>query len=213
MNAKYSAYPTISLDSKVIAFDAGIRWHVIPLDIMQKHPIIYDKLMDKTNKEVDVSITRCPYTSTIVIYEGKMKLGDTENNNIILKKNGSNIQQLTGECSKKNGNCFVRRWEAYVMTLSNVLHELTDCEYLINETDGDTICEIDTSDEMVGLSYESSDINIGQKYFAIVSDDFIKIKEYISQFHEKMTKKNGFLIPTRIDTWMSFHPDSKKIKL
>ena len=69
------------------------------------------------------------------------------------------------------------------MTLSNVLHELTDCEYLINEPNKDTISEIDMSDEMVGLSYESSDINIGYKYFAIVSDDFIKIKEYIFLEH------------------------------
>jgi len=215
MNAEYSPYPDNNLDlnTMVVAFDAGIRWHVIPVDIMKSFPIIYDKLTDETEKVVDVSITRCPYTSTVVIYEGKFTNEDKKNGNMTLKNNKTIIQQINGECLDKKP-CFVRKWEAYVMTLKNVFNELTDCEYLSNGLDNAVIVqEEDTSDNIVGISYDSSDIEKGIKYIAIVSDDFVKIKEYISQFYLKMTKKNGFMTPSKLDTWMKFYPNSKKINL
>jgi len=213
LKSKYSPYPDNNLDLKsaVIAFDAGIRWHIIPINVMNKYPIIYDKINDESNKDIDVSITRCPYSGTVVIYEGIFTVDGKNKNNITLKKDDYIVQQINGECI--TGKCLIRRWEGYVMTLKDVLHELTDCEYLDYKKDDVDNDISNTSKQIVGLSYDSSDIDKGVKYIALISNDFNKIKEYISKYNIKMTKKNTFMIPTNLETWLDFYPNSKQIEI
>lgn len=143
---KYVPVPPrhLQLQDKVLVYNNGFKWRIIPLEIMKNYPIIYDKVYEKyyqtriNNKynkvTTDITISYCPYTSVSIIYEGVYELdSNVYNNNIVLVNKNTNEKfvQLIGQCLISN-KC-KKRWEVKQMTLKNALKSYPDCEYLFTD--------------------------------------------------------------------------------
>nr|QBK88528.1 MAG: hypothetical protein LCMiAC01_02050 [Mimivirus LCMiAC01] len=161
-----SHIPTnIKLKDIVLVYNDGKVWKIVPIKILLRYPIIYDKYYDmirtKNGKYIisTISITYCPYTSCGLIYFGKyVPTGEVYNNNIILtnKKNQSSeiMAQMIGTLYSRKTNKpvpgVIRREETKIMTLRNALGKYPDCMYLHKTSNSDI-------KPIVGMDYIKKD--------------------------------------------------------
>ncbi len=146
---KFNNNINLDITDTVMAYNDGKVWKIIPLDILLRYPIIYDKYYDRTNTKKgsyiisNITITYCPFSGCGIVYFGKfVPTNKVYNNNIILtnaNKNNNNILvQMTGRIYDKQlkpiENVFLRREEAKIFTLRNALSKYPDCLFLIHNT-------------------------------------------------------------------------------
>ena len=121
----------------VAVYNDGRNWKVIPIDILTRYVVFYDKHFDKIKNKKgenivsDISITFCPYTFAAVIYFKKYApTNKLYRGNIVLKdlEDGLLVPQIIG-------NKFVRKKEIKLMTLRNVISNFPDCSYFNNNID------------------------------------------------------------------------------
>ena len=196
----------IKLSDTIFVYNDGKRWKLVPLSILTRYPIIFDKHYDqiktKRGKFIisDITVTYCPYTGSSIIYYGKYTTtGEVYNNNIILADNNNIMPQLTGilydRKTKKQIHDIVRREEVKIMTLRNAISKYPDYVFLKQEKDIDPLVSetyyhnntilypITHSSSrfhpktlVYGIEYKSNDIEYKNKYSVIVSDDASKNK-------------------------------------
>ena len=93
----------IELYDPVITYNDGQIWKIIPLQIFQRYPIIYDKMYISDKLSVNISIISCPFSLYSIIYDGYFKLdGRIYNNNIVIKRDNKAMIQYTGRFLDNN---------------------------------------------------------------------------------------------------------------
>lgn len=159
----------IELLDDVFVFNNGIKWVVIPKNVLEYHPIIHSSYYDVVDsrgqyKMTDISITYCPFSGSCVIYFGKWYCnGSVYKNNIILSKGDLSIAQLP--CIECSGE-FLRREEVNIMTLRNAIGKYPDCDYLEVDIGGlkkMTIDNYSTTKEII-FNANGNDIDLSNKY-------------------------------------------------
>lgn len=235
-NAKYFPYPretNTNILTYIVVFNNGKKWNIIPLDFLKKNPIIYDKIYEHGIKDrmkqqenvatIDISITYCPYTFTLSIFEGKYKIYNKRaNDNIILQSiDNKNIilEQLTGRSYniKTRQRKTVRRWECYVLTMRESLLYFRDPSYFINTTNKTKSVNVNIKKltPIYAIIYDSKTLPI-----AIINKDdkfnIIKYKTltmYIKEKHSNLVKNLGLVVYTTLETLSKFYKKYDIVKL
>jgi hypothetical protein len=133
----------LKLSDIVYIYNDGNNHKIVPFNIKDKHPIIYDKYYEN-GMVYDISITLCPYTACAAIYFGHFSLSnELYNNNIVLINNDNNTRliQLTGETFKNNNSPMIdelfRRAEVKIMIVRDILIRYPD-SLLLTTNDQDS---------------------------------------------------------------------------
>ncbi len=149
----YHIPSNIKLSDTIFVYNDGKRWKLIPLSILKRYPIVFDKYYDQIKRKKgkfiisDMTVTYCPYTGCSVIYYGKyIPTGEVYNNNIILADSDNNnniMSQMMGilydRKTKKQTHDIVRREEAKIMTLRNAISKYPDYVFLKQKEDIDPL--------------------------------------------------------------------------
>jgi hypothetical protein len=217
----------ISLSDPVVVYNDGRKWKFILLDIVKSYPIVYDKYYEKFKKNgklsvSDITLTYCPYSSSVLIYFGKYKpTGEVYNNNLIISDNiNSFVMQITGieynRTDQKRTNKLIRRAEAKIMTLRDILTMYPDCKYLDFTNNKDPILsekytistKINYKNDnykkdyhpktlVYGIEYLSSNTDSELKYTVIIPKDAKKDK--INSYNIKENKIDDYFNPKMIE--------------
>ena len=197
---KFYLQTNIKLSEVVLVYTNGKKWKIVPLSVLVRYPVIYDKYYDRqeTNKGKyivsDISVTYCPYTGTGVVYYGKYKpTNKIVNGNMVLSDDTHEIVQLTGKQINNKNSPLIRRDEVRIMIMRNALSKYPDALYLHRDFDKDPIVPLSyytntdllhdlkhTSTKyhpktfVLGIEYKNS--NHDTKYSVIVGDDAQKNK-------------------------------------
>ena len=235
-NPKFSSLSqdtSLSLIDPVIAYNDGKVWKLVPLKLLTSYPVIYDQYYDQIKTRggkliiSDITVTYCPFTSTVIIYFGKYTpTGELYNNNIILSPNTDKdkiIVQIQGleysRTSKEKTNSFIRRDEVKIMTLRNVLGRYPDCLFLHHQPNATLLAPIvETSYTLnnkilypiehfskkyhpktlvYGIEYKSNKIEYDRKYTVIVPDDATKDKS--NSYNLKLNKIDEYFNPVMME--------------
>jgi len=154
---KFSNNINLDITDTIMAYNDGKVWKIIPLDVLLRYPIIYDKYYDRTNTKKgryiisDITITYCPFSGCGIVYFGKfVPTNKVYNNNIVLTdKNNNMLVQMTGAPVAGFNNKqlkpieyeFLRREEAKIFILRNAISKYPDCLFLIHSTNIEPIVE------------------------------------------------------------------------
>lgn len=144
---KFNTNINLDITDTIMAYNDGKVWKIIPLDVLLRYPIIYDKYYDRTNTKKghyiisDITITYCPFSGCGMVYFGKfVPTNKVYNNNIVLtdKNNNNILVQMTGRMYNKQLKQieygFLRREEAKIFTLRNAISKYPDCLFLTHST-------------------------------------------------------------------------------
>jgi len=195
---KFNNNINLNINDTVMVYNDGKVWKVIPLDVLLRHPVIYDKYYDRTNTKKgyyiisDITITYCPFSGCGVVYFGKFVLTNkVYNNNIILAdKNNNILVQMSGRIYNKQlkpiESKFLRREEVKIFTLRNAISKYPDCLFLIHSTSIEPIVKHNYTKNkkiMYPLKYTSTKYHPKTLVYGI---------EYKSRYDEtiKSSKKN-----------------------
>ena len=217
----------ISLQDPVVVYNDGRKWKFIFLDILKSYPIVFDKYYEKfkTNGKLlvsDITLTYCPYSSSVLIYFGKYKpTGEVYNNNLIISDNSNSfIIQLSGieytRIDKKRTNKIIRRAEAKIMTLRDVLTMYPDSKYLEFMNDKNPVLpkkyslthqlnypndkynkDYHPKTLVYGIEYLSSNTKFDLKYTVIIPKDAKKNK--VNSYNIKENKIDDYFNPKMIE--------------
>jgi len=120
-------------------YNDGKIWKAVPIDILLRTVIIYDKYFEN-DQVFDMTITLCPYSLSAVCYIGKYKFVDKiYKNNIVLSKINNDdhiMSQFLGRMYSINGKKYidkiVRRLEIKILPFRLCLSKYPDCYFLQN---------------------------------------------------------------------------------
>jgi len=213
-NVKFIPSPpmNIKLSDRMVIYNNGFEWRIIPIYVLIKHRIIHDKIyysINESNKSfVDATITYCPGTKTIVLYEANLTYDSFKNGITFLKdKEGNVIEQYSGKYIKSGG--MVVKNDIYTSSLKQIYYEFRDCNYLHYDSKIEKVkdewCHV--------LEYRSKSNGYNVKHILIVSNNIRDILNYIESLNPKITEKGGIVIPTNKKKWLEKYPKTKIIML
>ena len=91
----------LKFNDMVVVYNDGEKWKIVPHNVLKKCLIIYDNIysnVDNKNKtRCCCTLTYCPYTQSVVLYNKKLILAKTQNKkNLLLDDPDTNktISQL-----------------------------------------------------------------------------------------------------------------------
>lgn len=205
----------IKLSDIVIAYNDGIKWKIIPLDIMTQYPIIYDEYHEsRSDVRVLVSIYVCPYTLYSCMYFGKYELyGNIVNSNLTIVNIETNIwvvpilNKVHSLSTNEVINTYVRKNEVKILSLKNVIYMFPDSLFI-------NIKKIPQKTPIVNKKY----LNIKSTNKKINDKQIIYIIEYKSKNMSEY--KYTIIIPKNSDYDISdngfetyFHNTVEKIRI
>lgn len=128
----------IKLNDIVVCYNDGIKWKVVPLNIMNQYPILYDEYHENNSDvRIIVTIYVCPYTLFSCIYFGKYELHDKMyNNNLTLVNTDNNIwvipilNKVYSLSTDENINMYLRKGEVKILSLKNVVYMFPDSLFI-----------------------------------------------------------------------------------
>jgi hypothetical protein len=114
----------IKLNDLVISYFNGNRWRIVPLSIIFKFPIIYDKYAND-HETLDISVCICPFTLTSCVLQGKYIPSEfVENYCLCVKAKDEHIIPLFSNYEQK-----LKIWEVEIKIFKNVLVDHPNCEF------------------------------------------------------------------------------------
>jgi hypothetical protein len=118
---------------KMLLYNNGKSWKIIPLKTMLAYPIIYDKY--ETEKETyDITIVLCPITLMSTIFKGLFKLKTYQNDKMILSEINNDKVILPIDMGIKINSKFVieknKRLVVNITTLRNAMMTAPDANIL-----------------------------------------------------------------------------------
>lgn len=123
------------LSDRILCYNNGHNWVVVPLDLLLKFPLIYLKIYNGNNI-FDATLVSCPYTLRSLIVNSKLKMVTYQDGNLILKKNdGTTFPIDFSEEEIDPEGEFDRRFQVDIKLLRNTLTEFIDVHYLHSNID------------------------------------------------------------------------------
>lgn len=120
----------LKLDNKIVMYNNGNQWKIIPIVISLSYPVIYDKYSYEDEK-YDVSIIVCPITLRCVMFKGKFKFSRYEDYRMILEEDNDIIPiDLNYKINEKFVIQENRRMEVKILTLRNAIVQAPDAVYM-----------------------------------------------------------------------------------
>jgi hypothetical protein len=120
----------LKLDNKIVLYNNGSRWRVIPIRICLSYPVIYETYSHE-DEQYDVTIVVCPITLRCVMLKGKFKFNSYDGYRMILE--GDNDLMPIDVNYKINDKLVVqenRRMEVKIVNLRTAVTSATDAEYM-----------------------------------------------------------------------------------
>jgi hypothetical protein len=123
----------IELSDKIILYNSGNQWKIIPLTVCLSYPIIYETYAFEDEK-YDVTIVVCPVTLRSVMFKGKFIFRNYLEYRMILEEEDNNPDLLPIDLGKKINRNFViqdnKRIEIKIMTLRNAIIYAPDAAFM-----------------------------------------------------------------------------------
>lgn len=122
----------INLTDPVYAYNNGKNWRIIPLNISQKIPVIWDTYYDFSDQdkliENIITIYMCPFSLFAMVFFGKFKpIDEIFNNNLkLVSETGQKIIPIKPETYE-----FIRRkHDIRLLIVRNAISKYPDCEFI-----------------------------------------------------------------------------------
>jgi hypothetical protein len=117
----------------VICYSDGIDTKIVPFDVMNKFPILYDifQITDENENKItkkDISLTVCPFTYAACVYEEKLVTTQNAIDSCLTVKYNNTIFNII------NGTPLIKRFEVSIKTLRNVFTDHVHAKYIIVNT-------------------------------------------------------------------------------
>lgn len=233
----------ITLKTKIVTYYNGIKWIVVPLDILLSYPIIHDFYYDAENdKKISITIAVCPFTLAACAFEGEYRASDyVLNSCLVITNNNTYFPIITGNIGDDNK---IKRWELEIKLFRNAISDHPDLEFLILKSKSNhpvldktyyvndkilykTVYSTDTfhPKTLVYLVQYKSSKTLKDKYTILVGHDASsseptgynlkksKLYDYIEKIEFKLREKSGFMIPLLWFSYKSFFPNAKIVYL
>lgn len=206
----WKGYPLGDLSKIVVVYFASKYWKVVPFNVLEEYPLLYDKTDGET-----VTVARCPISNTICVLNGKFSVKQKKPHLVLQDSDNCVYDVIKG---RLNDECEpVMIFECYVCSVNESLQYFKDCLYLtLDKEPADIHNELCDSVYSYGIRYRSKqfdDKGIDSKKTILVTGSFKDIKKWLNNNSSSITEKNGVIIPTSTPYWMSVFPNSKHIKL
>lgn len=212
--------PDLKYDDIVVVYSDGEKWKIVPYRVLQKCLVIYDNMYSHINSQNKTkcccTLTYCPYTQSIVLYNKRLLLSETQD-----KKNLLLLDPNTNKIISQLGDNMLIKDDVYRGTVKNMISEFRDGVYLYSDTTLNK--KLDTnidSDEFIhGIEYTSKTIKKDgtqkKKYIMIIHHDkpISDVLEYIDSLYPTITEKGGIIIPSTRSTWKTYFPKTKVVVL
>ena len=124
---------SLKLSDKILIYNSGDAWKIIPLNVLLSYPIIYDEFVQE-NEKYDISIILCPVTLRCTIFKGIFECESYDNIRMILReKNTESIIPIDFgiKIDKKYLIQSNKRLETMIMTLKSGLMIAPDAQTMI----------------------------------------------------------------------------------
>lgn len=209
----FKPYPDdiIKLDDIVVVYSDGNNWKIIPQYVLSHYVIFYDNItetINNTNKTINCTIVSCPNTDTIALYKEHLTLLSTKKSTV-LSYDTNKIAHVNNTIDKD---------DVYRDTLRNILKQFHDCMYLHTSNDIQKT-NINIINPAHGIEYTSKNIDTnGQKIIKHIlishkNKTINNVIEYIHSINDKISEKEGVIIPTTEQSWIKLFPQTKIVKL
>lgn len=124
----------ILMKNEILAYNDGLKWKVVPLDIAKKYPVIHDKYYDDTDDTTyPISISLCPFTLSCSVFYGIYTPSEyTINSSLILTNTHNDLLPIISGCSTDPDGKIsrIKRWECFIKTFRNAVMDYPDCVYI-----------------------------------------------------------------------------------
>ena len=184
---KYSNQsPTsVKLNDKMVIYNTGNKWKIVPLKLMLSYPIIYDKYTvdNDKNETYDVTLVLCPITLRCVMFKGLFEFETYDNMRMILREKGKNVLLPVDLNIKINDEYILeknKRLETMIVTLRNSLIIAPDSLHL--ECDKKIDCVMSEKYYNNTLDLEENELD-----FLIHPKTLVYVIQYKSADEEKVT--------------------------
>lgn len=179
----------IMMKNEILAYHDGIKWKVIPLDLIKKYPVIHDKYYDDVDDTTyPISISLCPFTLSCSVFYGTYTPSEYIINSSLILTNAQNdlLPIISGSSTDPNGiTSRVKRWECFIKIFRNAITDCPDCVYMK--------CSDHKFNDILDPNYY---IDTKLAYPIPKSPDIIHPKTlvYVLQYKSLKTKENKYTI-------------------
>lgn len=127
----------LNLNDIVICYFDGLVYKIIPFNIINSFPLLYDTYFDSHNLSFDITIAVCPFTLASSAFKGKFTPTEFVNNScLVITNNIVTFPIIDPTKFKKNKNNTdynkkIKRFQVSIKTLRNAFAEYQDCKYIM----------------------------------------------------------------------------------
>lgn len=157
-----------------------------------------------------LTIVYCKKTNTFIVYMGIYKFKDDIT---LVDENGVTINHLTG---LTDSGKMVNKQNIQIMRMRDLITMYPDVKF-INLPNKSKLCNINNL--VYGIEYISSKTGkykhamLVSKYFGSKKNIHSGFIKYFNKMNDKLKSKSSILIVTDYDTWKSYYPETKIIKI
>lgn len=131
---KFSSKSNLLLKDKIVAYNNGINWRIVPLDIFLRYPVLHDKYFENDkNIGIPITIAVCPFTLASCVFEGTYYPSEyLLHSSLVLTDIESNLLPIiTGHSINPNGDSNkIKRWECKIKIFRNAISDYPDCQFI-----------------------------------------------------------------------------------
>jgi len=180
----------LSMKDEIFAYHDGLKWKIIPLDLLKRYPTIHDKYYDDTNDTTyPITISLCPFTLVCSVFMGLYVPSAYLINSTLILTNidGDLLPIISGYITNPDGDIHrAKRWECFIKTFRNAITDYPDC-LILKKKDGNM------GQYIVDPKYY---IDSGLLYMVPKSPDMVHPKTlvYVLQYKSLKTDSNKYTI-------------------
>lgn len=224
----------LDLSDKFVAYSCGSCWKMIKLSQMIDYVLLYDKYTTDTDKW-DITLVVCPITLYSCTFVGQCKYVKYNDNVMILENNNKEFEII--DDTKNRYELFIGNLASIMILFPDIKYitikkdpptQLSNIKYYESQLDfyNNKIKELDIHPKTLVylIAYRSKHTGNIKKYIILgvdISKETIsgynirnsKFLEYLMKIKNKITERNGYIVPSLYYCAKLFFPDAKYIYL
>lgn len=129
---EYTYKSNLTLSDKIVSYYNGQNWRIVPLDILIRYPIIYDKYYND-DKIDNITDSICPFTLACCSFIGKYYPSEyILNSSLILTDKEHNLLPIVSGYSTNSNNetIKIKRLECNIKIFRNAISDYPDCQFI-----------------------------------------------------------------------------------
>jgi hypothetical protein len=213
-------FKDLELSDKVVAYSCGFMWKIIKLDTMKNRIILHDKYVNNTDS-IDITLVLCPISLYSCTFTGILKYIEHRNDIMILEDKDEQFEIIDDSRNK---------YEVFIGNLSSIILLFPDAKSIniknnINLNIKIPVSEPNSKTLVYLIAYKSKHQKDKIKKYIIIGNDVnknsesgydlrkSKLIEYLISVRDKITERNGYIVPILLDYAKIYFPSSKYINL